>query len=489
MPRPRWARATLRVLGVAAVALTGSALGAALAPAVPAQVGPLTAEVRVRPGLGGGVRVLLPPIGEVSFATNHTPVVAEVRIAQVDRDGARALIDSPKAVRGLQSTAPEELRRAAVLASAVTGGCALTGAIALSVLVHRRRWRRTAEVAGSVAGLLAVLAGATALDLDADRLAQPHFSGLLADAPYVASATGGMMERLEGYRSGVADLVRGVTVLYGVGNALPSPAETGDVVRVLHVSDLHLNPLGYDLVSTLVKQFRVDLVVDSGDLSTWGTDTEASTLSWVGRLGVPYVAVRGNHDSPRTEAALAAQRRARVLGPASLGGEASVTEVAGLVVAGIGDPVFTPDVAAAGTPATPSVDAELAAGRRLASAITAWNATHPDRPVQVAVVHEPYAVPPVSGLVPLVLTGHFHSRDVSVDAAGTRVMRQGSTGGAGISADFTRVSEGQPLPLEATVVYVARSGDRAGQVVAYDEVTVGGFGLTSAAVARTVVRP
>ena len=36
---------------------------------------------------------------------------------------------------------------------------------------------------------------------------------------------------------------------------------------------------------------------------------------------------------------------------------------------------------------------------------------------------------------------------------------------------------------------MARRGPRAGQVVAYDEVTVGGFGLASVTLDRTVVRP
>ena len=137
--------------------------------------------------------------------------------------------------------------------------------------------------------------------------------------------------------------------------------------------------------------------------------------------------------------------------------------------------------------ASPS-DPQVIAGLRLADTITAWNEQNPDRPVTIAAVHEPYAVPPLYGHVPLVLTGHFHSRDVSDRRSGTTVMREGTTGGAGISADFRAILEGDPLPLSATLLYFARSGPRAGQVLAYDEVTVGGFGLASATVERTVLR-
>jgi hypothetical protein len=104
-------------------------------------------------------------------------------------------------------------------------------------------------------------------------------------------------------------------------------------------------------------------------------------------------------------------------------------------------------------------------------------------------VHEPYAVPPLLGQVPVVLAGHFHSRSVKLDPSGTRIMIEGSTGGAGITSDtMHQVAGGTPVPLEATLLYIARAGDRAGQVVAYDQITVGGFGLASVTIERTVIR-
>jgi hypothetical protein len=66
-------------------------------------------------------------------------------------------------------------------------------------------------------------------------------------------------------------------------------------------------------------------------------------------------------------------------------------------------------------------------------------------------------------------------------------MVQGSTGGAGFDGLRASASD-REVPLTASVLYFARSGDRAGQLLAYDDVTVGGFGLASASVERTVVR-
>lgn len=573
--RRRWLRrrdAVGRGLLLLLVVVAGGAVGAQLAPSTPAQVGPLEAQVRVAPSLSPGVQLLLPPAGRVDFDTHLAPVVVQAQISEVDLEGARELIASPRALEELQRTAPDQLRAATLRAALTTAVCAIIGSVTLALLVYRRRWSRTAQAAGGTVGLLVLTAGLTAATFDSDSFAQPRFRGLLSQAPYVAGRASSMVRRLESYRSGLADIVQGVTTLYAVSDRLPLvPGDAADdVVTVLHVSDIHLNPLGFDLTDKLVKQFKADMVVDSGDITSWGTEVESGALARVGQVGVPYVFVRGNHDSRRTERAMAANKNVVVL-------DGNVRVVDGLVFAGIGDPRFTPDTSPAegplrttpvsppatgtalttsppGTPSPPegaatatpggptpttrtptlsgaspsspdtagtastsggtsgspgapsraeegaspvpperwaaSTDPEIRAGARLAQVIRDWNARRPDQPVAVAVVHEPYAVPPLLGTVPLVLPGHFHTPAVTLDPSGTRVMIEGSTGGAGLNADdLHRITQGAPVPLSATLLYIARRGSRAGQVLAYDAISVGGFGLASISLQRTVIRP
>ncbi len=529
---PGWRAHTAHAFGVFLVGVTGAAIGAALAPPTTTNIGPIRAEISVVPSLSPGVHLLLPPAGQVSFATHVAPVAVQARISEVDLDGARALIDSPGALGALQASAPDDLRAATLEAAGTTAACALLGALALSVLVYRRRWSRTAEVASAVALVLGVVGGVGAATFDPDKLAQPRFSGLLGQAPYISGQASSLLSRLQSYRSGLADIVSGITTLYATSSHLPVLPPADDVVRVLHISDVHLNPLGFDLTQRLVQQFHVDVVVDTGDITTWGTEVESSVLSRISGIDAPYVFVRGNHDSKRTQRAVAQYKNAIVLD-----GEVRVVE--GVVIAGIGDPKFTPDTNAPITDPTPttgtsahpgpplpasspagvvqagpstdagagptpqgtslasprgdrpdSPDPEVRAGGRLADVIQRWNREHPEQPVEVAAVHEPYATPPLLGIVPLVLAGHFHQRSVQLDPSGTRVMIEGSTGGAGITSDtMHRVADGEPVPLDATLLYIARSGDRAGQVVAYDEITVGGFGLASVTIDRTVIRP
>src|SRR4051794_12578066 len=151
---PDWRPRTARVLGVLVVGVAGAAIGAALAPSTTARVGPIQADVSVVPSLSPGVHVLLPPAGEVDFATHIAPFAVQARIAEVDLEGARALISSPANLQALRGTAPEDLRTATLKAAVMTAGCALAGALVLSLLVYRRHWIRVAHVASAVALVL-----------------------------------------------------------------------------------------------------------------------------------------------------------------------------------------------------------------------------------------------------------------------------------------------------------------------------------------------
>lgn len=527
--------------GVVLVTLVGAFLGALLAPPTTATIGPLQAQVRLVPSLHPGVHLLLPPAGQVDFDTHVAPVALEARISQVDLESARNLINSPAQVRALGDTAAEALRGAAIRATVITLVCALAGALLLGLLVYRLVWRRTAQIALTVVSTLVFIAGMAGLSADPQKLAQPRFTGLLSQAPYIAGQVPDVLQRLETYRSGLADIVRSVTALYATAGRLPEVGATGgddDVTTVLHVSDIHLNPLAFDLIDRLVTQFGVDAVVDTGDITTWGTEVEASTLSRIKEVGVPYVYVRGNHDSARTEAAVRRNRNAIVL-------DDQVVTVAGLTIAGIGDPAFTPDQdsvptatattpplfgqrtptlqpsgtttatpttpSSAGTsPATAPVTAPTtaptplsaagpangasgpqgAANTRLAGAIELWDRAHPGQPVQIAAIHEPYQLQPLLGQVPTIMAGHTHSRSVRLDATGTRVLVEGSTGGAGITArGLDRLADGKPLPLAASLIHYAKSGPQAGRIVAIDAITVGGFGLTSVNFERSTISP
>ena len=261
-----------RARGLAAVVVVaglGAAIGWALAPGATAEVGPLT--IRVGASLLGDhpAEIALPPVGEVGFDSHRGPVGVEASVESVDVGAAEDLLGSPTALGDLTETAPEAVRSAVLEALGWAAGCTLAGAALASGVVFRslRRGLQGLAVAGAPLLVCAAVAGLT---FEPAALDEPRFTGLLSRAPYLAGEGRSVVDRLESYRSGVADVVRSVTTLYTATDELPV-FDDGDVTTVLHVSDIHLNPQGFDLTEQLVEQFGVDVVVDTGDVTTWGT--------------------------------------------------------------------------------------------------------------------------------------------------------------------------------------------------------------------------
>lgn len=473
---------TRRVLDgalVVALALLGAFIGALLAPSAHAKVGPLTVRVAVRPSLHPGTQVQIAPFGSVRFTTHASPVAIRTSIETVDVDQAQQVLGSSASLRDLEQKAPDRLRAAVVRAGLFTGGFALLGAVLLGAL-GARSVRGGLESGAIALVVVLVVGGGAVATFDQDSLAQPRFTGLLTRAPYVVGQTQGLVQRLESYRSGLADFVDSVTSLYALGSRLPGPADgvaKGEVTTVLHISDIHDNPLGFDLTARLVKQFGADLVVDTGDITTNGTSLEGAQLDRIGELKVPYVFVKGNHDSSSTVSSVAAQPNAVVL-------DDEVRTVGGLTFAGIGDPRFTPVEG----PAAPDRPLAVATDTLLAQTIRDYDKTHALDPVDMALVHDPTAATPLEGVVPLILAGHLHKREVRTEG-GTKILVEGTTGGALITSDgLIKAESGKAVPLTATLLYFGKSGPDRGRLLAYDAVTVGGLGLTSVSIERTVLR-
>ena len=313
--------------------------------------------------------------------------------------------------------------------------------------------------AGTVAVVLVAGTGVAAATLKTEALDEPVFEGLLAQAP---ALVGGARD-FTAYSQRIAELTSNVSRVYDAVGRLPASPET-DATRVLWVSDIHNNPQAFLVMRELARQFDVAAIVDTGDLTDLGSAVENRLLAPVSTFGVPYVYVRGNHDSEEvTQAFLEQQENVVVLD------DAEIVEVAGVRFAGTGDPLFTPTKRVE-TESEANAETLRRAGEQVARAIE-----RSDDPVHVALVHEPLMAPPLFGRVPLVLDGHVHERR-SRTADGTLELTQGSSGGAGLR---TLVGEA-PLPLQMSILHF----DDDGALVAVDDVTVGGVGERSVTVER-----
>jgi predicted phosphodiesterase len=446
----RWWHALRSVILVVAVGLVGSWAALLIAGSVTAALGPFEVKLDARFG-PGQTTVSLPPLGTLTADTHTAPLrlgatLVEVRIQELADDlrdrGTQAVIDE------VQAALPGRMRALAVRGAVVSA----LGALIVAVAVFRARWRLvTATVAASILIVGGTEATAFATYSPA-AFRQPTFSGSLALAPQLIGPLGAATGRIDRFREELARVIGGAARVYASISA--SPAAAPDEVRVLHISDIHLSPLGMTFARQLASAFDVDFVLDTGDITSFGTPAEALILGEIPSFNRPYLFVRGNHDSIAIQNDLG-----RVGNAVVLDGQA-VTE-RGILVYGLGDPVFTPNKLA-GLDDAQIATQVAAVGPRIAGDIQAL-----PRPPDIVAVHDDRMAAAVAGGVPLVVSGHFHQpSDTVVD--GTLYLRIGSTGGAGANVFTTEAG----VPLSAEILHFSpAASEKPPALVGWDLVT------------------
>ncbi len=459
---PGWLR---RWLGRVVVALVGALLGLFLGANVTHDVGPFEAQLSLAPTTDGSAVVQVPPLGTLTLHAYDGPIGLRINLVQLRQAEAQRLLKDPARLAGIGDRAADDVKAALIRLLVISAVAAIVGAAVVGLVIYRRR--RESLIAAAIAVVTLIGVGATAAATwNPAKLTEPTYTGLLANAPSVVGDARSIVSRFGVYREELAGIITNVSRLYTAASTLPAYRPDSSTIRVLHVSDLHLNPSAFNVIGSVAKQFKVDFIVDTGDLVEWSTGPETKYADQIKGLRLPYVFIRGNHDSAAIAAAVARQPNAIVLN-----GTKPVT-VKHLSIVGTGDPRFTPDKTTRDD--TASATKVQSAGRQLAALV----ATMPSPP-DIAMVHDPLSALPLEDKVPLVLAGHLHKR-VAERLGSTLVLVEGSTGGAGL-----RGLQGEkPTPLECSVLYFDA---RTHKLQAYDDVTLGGLGETEATIQRHLV--
>jgi predicted phosphodiesterase len=405
-------------------------------------------QVQMQGNFGRGDTVIrLPPFGSLSADTHRAPLHITATLQDVDiekltntvsKQGVTALVDQTQQ-SALDVIEPFAMRLFLV---------AMAGALVAALVVFRGRWRPVL-----IATLAAfVLVGGSEVTAYASfrpaAFTQPKFSGSLILAHQLLGPVEQATGRLQDFTDELSRIVAGAAKVYGSISTFPG-STTGEI-RVLHISDIHDSPLGMAFAGELASSFDVDFVIDTGDITSFGTPAENIITSSIPSFGMPYVFVRGNHDSLGLQEAISRLKNVVVL-------DGTSTTIDGLEIYGRGDPAFTPNklaalddaqVAATVRAESPTVDAEVAALPRLPDIV----AVHDDRMTQ-----------DLAGTIPLVISGHFHVTKSYV-VRGTQYLQVGSTGGAGANV-FTEVGG---IPLQAQILSFV-PGDPP-RLIAYDDI-------------------
>jgi Icc-related predicted phosphoesterase len=304
----------------------------------------------------------------------------------------------------------------------------------------------------TVTVLAAVTLSGTAATWDATAFRQPTLHGALAYVPRLADVASFRIGTIERLRTEAADVARKLAAYYADERGLGSGEPLTDTLRVLHVTDLHLDAVGAELSERLAGAYDVSLVVDTGDIAILGTGAEAALLPSLVDTATPRIFIPGNHDSPEIVAAMRELPGVTVLA-------SGTAEVEGLTVFGAGDPMSSVTAIDSQPEALRSATREAIA--RFEEGVRSGEPT-PD----IVALHTPAMRAPFLGKVGVVLSGHSHQARIDI-LKGTVAINSGTTGGM----PYDSAASGKtPLPHGASVLYY--STDRPHRLLAVDLIQV-----------------
>jgi predicted phosphodiesterase len=440
-PAPaRPARPRLRLIGYGVVcallALLGAAAAVTLFGAQTYHWRAFDLEVAVRPALSGETRLIFAPLGEVRARTHDTPLSLDVRLGGIGFDEMKRLILKPPPRDTLERDFEETASRCLRAFSLRQIGLGALGALLVPLFLHARRlrwWLLCAVWGGS---FIAASLWLTFRDFDRKAFENPTYTGSLREAHWIISLVKDAFNKAETLSDKLKRVADNLDTLYGRINAVPGLAADVDTINILHISDIHNNPAAVRFVRELVAKVRVDAVIDTGDLTDFGSPLETQLSRYTARMGAPYLFVAGNHDSQDTVDALRAAPNTVIL-------DYNPVTVAGLSVLGAPDPSSSRH--GPGNVDT-SPEALREAANRLADAFRHAPVT-PD----IVAVHNPRQAEALIGQARLILCGHVHRIYVDTDR-NTILCNAGTTGAAG--ARYFDRKEG--VPFSAAILSFSR---------------------------------
>ena len=433
-------RTLLRAGLCVVVALVGTTLGWRVWGGAQEEIGPFRVGLKPRLQLGR-TTLELPPIGAVSAQTHQGPLSVNATLQQVDLQQLRELAASGR-LDDLTKTGASEWQR---LRRELAIGMVTSGAVAtllLALALFRARWRLVLAATLISASVIAAGGWRAATSYDLTRFEHPSYSGSLAEASKLIGALRTVPQRIDAVSAELEQLIEGVSSVY-LATEPRAACEDTRLICLLHISDIHSSPLGMKYAKEIAQSWQVDLVLDTGDLTSYGLPVENLIIQGVEDFDVPYVYVQGNHDSDALATKLAAAEGVTVL-------DGVASEIAGLTIYGKSHPVFTEDNSEDIDPG------ELAAGATEAAALIAQDLQELTTQPDIVAVHDIHMLESVAAdlLPPLILAGHTH--ETAQELLGdSLVLTVGTTSGSGLNL----FSDSRHETLSAQILYFDPQGN------------------------------
>ncbi|TYP54313.1 Icc-related predicted phosphoesterase [Thermosediminibacter litoriperuensis] len=438
------------MLTLVAVSIAGALIFVHLFSAVSASLGGVDLLLKLELYTRGLTSVVIPPLGVVNARTHSVPVRISIVVREINLDYVRFFLDNAVQNRAelmelFKSDLIKDFRQLALKVILIG---MLGGVVSGAVMRYDRRRIAVCALIGLMTSVS--LMGAVFTTYNTSAFKNPEYSGNLKAAPWIISLAHNGLSKLNELNHYMSIMSDNISTVFSRMDAL-NLMDDEDVVKVLHVSDIHNNPAAYNFLERITKNFDVDLIIDTGDITDFGTPFEELITENLSKMPVEYLFIAGNHDSPGIIDSLR-----KMPGVTVLDGE--IAEVKGIEVVGWADP------SSKGNEINTAGDREIL---ELNLSIRQWLARTSVSPDIIA-VHNPKATNSLAGAVPIILNGHTHRSSI-IEEKGTFIINAGSTGAAGIRG----LQSESDIPYSAALLYLKKpAGTGNARLIAVDVIKV-----------------
>ncbi|MFZ5597624.1 MAG: metallophosphoesterase family protein [Bacillota bacterium] len=378
------------------------------------QVEALRIRLGVQPSLTGQTVVEIPPLASIAAQTHSTPVKISLRLEYIDLSSIQEMVNGQNHADMMEKFAGRLRTEILIFAAKIILLAAAGGFF--GVFLWRRKpgmaHLRGALTAALTAGLLLA---ATYSTFDINRFRNPQFNGVLKMAPWLIGLNGQSMDNLDSLNAQVSIVAENINQLFNQLYQAQDNRKTPEgLVKVLHLSDIHNNPAGMLFARRIAALFNVDMIIDTGDITDFGTPLEGQIMKKIPEFKKPYLFLPGNHDSPETIKMMGAVPGVRVL-------DGSALTVKGLRILGVPDPQSA-------TSGVKPPSKEMIT--RYSSQIEEQLSHKSEKP-DILALHNNHIARELAGVAPVILYGHDHRLFVG-EKKGSVLIDAGSSGASGV---------------------------------------------------------
>jgi len=382
--------------------------------------------------LKGSTTINLPPIGVLKAYTHAAPITVNIILQNIDLDLIKAIIDRIHDKNELFLLLREDVLKAVKILAVKTLVLGMTGAAFTAFFLKLNKKEFMACILISLLLVIAIL-GSVYISYDIMAFDKPEYFGTLKAAPWLIGIWDKGLSQINELGQQLKNMSDGISMVFSRMDKLASTEES--MVRVLHVSDIHNNPAAFDFMDQIINNFNVDFVIDTGDITDYGTFLEDMVIKKLSQLPVDYVFVAGNHDSPKTLELIKTMDNVTIL-------DGEISTVKGIDILGF------PDAGSATSDIDSSSETEIfKLNLMIREKLYSLNKT-PD----ILAVHNPKSTKGISGLVPLILNGHVHKTSLK-EENNSLIINAGTTGAAGIRG----IQSKGDIPYSAVLLYFKKS--------------------------------